>query len=237
VSGRGGSAILSRVTTPELARLWPAAGLRARAGAIELRWIDDELLLQIADLAARGIHDDDRMPFAVPWTRGTPEEVARSVLVYEWNARTQVTPDRLVLELAVLVDGVPVGIQSATAGNWKVLRKAETGSWLGREHQGAGIGTRMRVLMLELLFDGLGAAEVTSGAFTDNPASGAVSRKVGYLDNGAMSYPREGHVVEHLNYRMLRSRWDEVREQNALLLGAPVELEGAAELTAFLDGS
>lgn len=225
------------MTTPPLARLWPAAGLRARAGALELRWIDDELLLQIADLAARGIHDDDRMPFAVPWTRGTPDEVARSVLVYQWNARSQVTPDHLVLELAVLVDEVPVGVQGASASNWKVLRKAETGSWLGRERQGAGIGTRMRVLMLELLFDGLGAAEVTSGAFADNPASGAVSRKVGYLDNGAMSYPREGAVVEHLNYRMLRSRWQEVREQNALLLDAPVELEGTAELRAFLDGA
>lgn len=56
-----------------LAEVWPATGLRVRAGDLELRWIDDDLLVRLADLAARGIHEPDVMPFFVPWTRGTPD--------------------------------------------------------------------------------------------------------------------------------------------------------------------
>jgi RimJ/RimL family protein N-acetyltransferase len=39
----------------------------------------------------------------------------------------------------------------------------------------------MRQAMCALLFDHLEAEEITSAAFTDNPASLAVSRKVGYI--------------------------------------------------------
>ncbi len=229
--------ILAGMPSDALEDLWPAAGIRARAGDLELRWIDDDLLVDLARVAGRGIHDADRMPFATPWTRGTPDEVARSILAYQWDVRSQVGSARWVLELGVLVDGVPVGIQSASAKEWSVLRSAETGSWLGREHQGRGIGTRMRVLLLELLFDGLGAQEATSGAFADNPASAAVSRAVGYLDNGVLSYPREGAAVAHRNFLLPRERWLEVRESNLARLGADVELVGTERLRAVLEPS
>jgi RimJ/RimL family protein N-acetyltransferase len=42
----------------------------------------------------------------------------------------------------------------------------------------------MRAATLHLLFAGLGAVAVTSGAFVDNPPSHAVSAKLGYEDNG-----------------------------------------------------
>ena len=122
-----------------LEEIWPAAGLRARAGHMELR----------------GIHDDDTMPFLVPWTRGEPHEVARSVVAYQWQARTAFGHGRLALELAVLLDGEPVGIQAASGEDYGVLRSVETGSWLGREYQSRGIGRRMRALMLHLMFEGL----------------------------------------------------------------------------------
>jgi RimJ/RimL family protein N-acetyltransferase len=63
-------------------------------------------------------------------------------------------------------------------------RTGETGSWLGQEHQGQGVGTAMRQAMCAFLFDCLDFTEITSGAFTDNPASLGVSRKVGYVENG-----------------------------------------------------
>src|SRR6478736_2262763 len=163
-----------------LARLWPASAVRARAGDLELRWIDDELLLQLAELAGRGIHAPDAMPFEHPWTRGTADEVARSVLTYQWSLRGNVSPQAFVLEFAVLHEGVPVGIQGLTAKDWTVLRKVTSGSWLGREHQGRGIGSRMRALVLHLAFEGFGAVEAASGAFADNAASNAVSRRLGY---------------------------------------------------------
>ena len=225
------------MTSPALVRHWPAAGVRARSGDLELRWIDDDLLVALADVAARGIHEPSRMPFFVPWTRGDAETVARRVLTYQWGVRGQIGPERLVLELAVLVDGTPVGIQGASGDDWGVLRRVETGSWLGIDHQARGIGTRMRALMLFALFDGLDAREVTSGAFADNPASNAVSRRVGYEANGVTTIVREGEAADHNNYLMRRDRFEHMREANLALLGAPVELEGFDAVRAAIASS
>ncbi|HWU47427.1 MAG TPA: GNAT family protein [Humibacter sp.] len=218
-----------------LASLWPAAGVVARSGNVELRWMDDELIVELAHLATRGVHDANRMPFMRPWTRGTPEQVMRSVLTHQWATRLAVGPGAFRLNCAVLVDGIVVGSQGAGAKDWQVLRIASTGSWLGREFQGQGIGTRMRMLILHLLFEGLGAAEATTGAFADNPASNAVSRKVGYYSDGTEEVDREGAPALHNRYRMPRYRWLEVRAGHAVHLGAPIVLEGASALREELD--
>jgi RimJ/RimL family protein N-acetyltransferase len=209
-----------------LAALWPASALRVRAGDLELRWMDDDVLVELAGLASRGVHASDAMPFEHPWTRGTPEQVARSVLAYQWNARAQVSRSRFVLELAVVHDGVPVGVQGLVADDWHVLRRVQTGSWLGQEHQGRGIGTRMRILALHLAFSGLYAREATSGAFVDNAASNAVSRRVGYESDGAFHVARDGVAVLHSRYTMSRERWHSLHGRHDELLGAPVESHG-----------
>ena len=90
----------------------------------------------------------------------------------------------MTLDLAVRVDGQLAGVQGFSTKDYLVVRTGETGSWLGATFQGRGLGTAMRQAMCALLFDHLDAEEVTSAAFTDNPASLAVSRKVGYTDNG-----------------------------------------------------
>ena len=177
------------MTLPEL---WPAAGVRVRAGDLELRWIDDDLLAELAELAGRGIHDPAAMPFAQPWTRGSATEVARNILSYQWSVRSRVGPEALTLELGVLVDGQPVGIQSVAGQHWSILRSLETGSWLGREFQGRGIGVRMRALILRLCFDGLAAEQITSTAFADNGASNAVSLRTGYEPDGHLRLVRDG---------------------------------------------
>ncbi|MGY4644430.1 GNAT family N-acetyltransferase [Cellulomonas sp. URHB0016] len=191
----------------ELAELWPPAGLRVQWDDLELRFLDDELLLRLAVLAGEGVHAPDLMPFGFPWTRGTPTEVARSVLRYQWSARGKVEPDDWRLELAVLVGGEPVGIQGVFARDYPVTRSAETGSWLGRRFHGAGIGTRMRLAMLHLLFDGLGAHEATTAAFADNLASQAVTRKLGYVTEGRRVVARDGVPAESLAFSMARERW------------------------------
>jgi RimJ/RimL family protein N-acetyltransferase len=101
-----------------------------------------------------------------------------------------------VLNLGVWSRGELVGVQGVTTSNFVVRRTGETGSWLGLDHQGRGIGTAMRRVMCVLLFDHLGFTEVTSGGFVDNPASLAVSRKVGYRANGTERYERRGELVE-----------------------------------------
>ena len=51
------------------------------------------------------------------------------------------------------------------------LAAADKRSWLGRGFQGRGIGTAMRRVICAFAFDHLDAEQVTSGAFSDNPAS------------------------------------------------------------------
>lgn len=218
-----------------LARLWPASALRVRCGDLELRWIDDTLLVELAELAGRGIHDPDAMPFEHPWSRGTPEEVARRVLTYQWDVRSQISPTAFALEFAVLHEGVPVGVQGVTARDWNVLRAVQTGSWLGREHQGRGIGARMRMLVLHFAFAGLDAAEAHSGAFVDNDASNAVSQRVGYAHDGAFRVARDSAAVSHNRYVMSRERWEAVRGDHAARLGFPVELWGVDAFRAQLE--
>ncbi|WP_127475200.1 GNAT family N-acetyltransferase [Microbacterium sulfonylureivorans] len=221
-------------SSEDLIRLWPAAGVRVRSGDLELRWIDDDLLLELAELAARGVHAPDAMPFEHPWTRGTPDEVARSVLAYQWKMRAEVSPAKFVLELGVLIDGEPVGVQGLVAHEWPVLRRVTTGSWLGLAHQGRGIGRRMRVLALHLAFAGLAAREAATGAFADNPASNGVTRRLGYEENGSVLVSREGVAALHHNFRMTREQWGRLREQHATILGSPVAMDGVDALRGFL---
>ncbi len=164
--------------------IWPQFGLRISSGPLELAAVRDDDIPALVDLAERGIHPPDCMPFAFPWTDAPKTELARNMAVHYWESRARNTRERWSLALVVRRDGQIVGIQAFATENYLVTRTGETGSWLGLEHQGQGTGTLMRQTMCMFLFDHLDAEEITSAAFVDNPASGAVSRKVGYSPNG-----------------------------------------------------
>ena len=201
--------------------LLPVLGLRVTAGPLELRGITDDVLADLCGLAERGIHDPEQMPFYFPWTDAPADELARNTAQYHWRCRADFSPAAWDLHLATYVDGTLVGTQGFSTTDYLVTRSGETGSWLGREHQGRGIGTAMRQAMCALLFDHLGAAEITSGAFLDNPSSLAVSRKVGYRDNGVRRHKRrEGELA--LNQRLVLTPDDFVRGPH------DVEVEGLA---------
>lgn len=164
--------------------IYPVLGLRIRAGELELRGISDEDIVALLELARRGIHPPERMPFSTPWTDKSPERLPLAFAQYHWGTRASFRPEAWQLNLLVAWRGAVVGTQGFTTTDYLVTRSGETGSWLGREHQGHGIGTRMRQAMCAFLFDHLDAQEITSSAFIDNPASLEVSRKVGYRPNG-----------------------------------------------------
>jgi RimJ/RimL family protein N-acetyltransferase len=170
------------VTT--IADALPMLGLRVTAGPLELRGITDDDLVTLGVLAGRGVHAPERMPFTYPWTDADPAELPLRFAQYHWRTRADFGPDAWMLNLGVWRQGALVGVQGLDTSKYLVTRTGETGSWLGLEHQGRGIGTAMRQAMCAFVFDHLDAAEITSGAFTDNPASLAVSRKVGYRENG-----------------------------------------------------
>lgn len=198
----------------------------SRWNDLELRLPDDVELLALASLAADGVHDPEGAPFSWPWTRGTDEEVKRNILAHQWKNRGRIAADDWALSLAVFRNGEIVGEQQITAKNFQVTRSGLTGSWVGLRHHGQGIGTRMRLMALHLTFEGLDAAEMISEAYDDNPASNAVSRRLGYLANGSQLAAREGRSVIENSYRMTRALWNARPDD----LRAEITLEGVSSV-------
>lgn len=168
----------------------PLLGLRIVAGPLELRGITDDLIGPLADLAVEGIHDPDAMPIYVPWSTAPTEVLPTNFAKFHWSQRASFSPAKWTMDLAAFHEGELAGTQGFGTSDYLVTRTGETGSWLGRRFQGRGIGTLMRQVVCAFVFDHLGATEVTSGAFTDNPASLAVSRKVGYRLSGTRRVQR-----------------------------------------------
>lgn len=181
---------MERMTT--VATALPLLGLRITAGPLGLRGITDDLLGPLTDLAIEGIHAPDAMPFSTPWTLAPAEELPRNFAQFYWSRRAAFSVAAWGAELAVFWEGELAGVQGMETHDYLVTRTAETGSWLGRRFQGRGIGTAMRQVICAFAFDHLDAEYMTSGAFTDNPASLAVSEKVGYTEAGWQRMARLG---------------------------------------------
>ena len=201
-----------------LADLWPLAAVVVRTPRLELRWPSMDDLVALAALAAEGVHEEDKMPFYTPWTRGTPMERARNVLRWNWKGWGQWDPDKWSWGAVTVVDGVVVGTQGMQATDYGVCRTVETGSWLGRAHQGQGIGKEMRGAMLHLAFAGLDAETATTGAFSANAASLGVT-PLGYRENGAKHHSVEGRRVRELMFTLDRTTWEQTRREDITLEG------------------
>ena len=83
----------------------------------------------------------------------------------------------------------------------------------------------MRQAVCAFAFDHLGAERITSSAFLDNPASRAVSRKVGYQTNGRQWMVRRGEVAEQER---------QLLTPGMFIRGEPIDVTGADELRKFL---
>ena len=104
-------------------------------------------------------------------------------------------------------EGAPIGSQSLMGHEFAVHRTVDTGSWLGREFQGRGLGKEMRAAGLAFAFDGLGARFACSSAFLDNGPSNAVSRSLGYEENGMGTLAPFGVARETQLFRMTVEGW------------------------------
>jgi RimJ/RimL family protein N-acetyltransferase len=99
-----------------------------------------------------------------------------------------------------------------SAKRFLVLREVETGSWLTRTEQGQGFGKEMRCAVLHFTFEHLNADIARSGAFVDNPASGAVSRAIGYRENGRSREAPRGVPKERVNFELTKDEWLQRRD-------------------------
>jgi RimJ/RimL family protein N-acetyltransferase len=198
---------------------WPLFDLSIRTPRLELRYPDDELVLQSVELSKRGIHDPGWMPFGVPWTDTPSPAFERSSFQHHWQNRATLTADKWNLPFVVLIDGEPVGLQGCHADDFGKTRVAHTGSWLGRAFQGQGIGKEMRAAVLHFLFEGLGADRCLSGAWHDNKPSLGVSRALGYVENGEDIVLRRDAPDRQIRLLLTREVWEARRRDDIEIIG------------------
>jgi RimJ/RimL family protein N-acetyltransferase/predicted GNAT family acetyltransferase len=203
----------------------PLTRLRLTTPRLELRLATVAELRRLFAVAAAGIHDPGKMPFAVPWTDNLDED---DFVKFHLDKPLAATPDNWHLALVAFVDGEPAGVQGIGAEHFATERSVETGSWLGKGFQGKGLGTEMRAAVLELAFTGLHAERAVSGAIAGNPQSLGVSRKLGYDIVGAHSVSPRGEPVDHTDVVLGRERFRSP---------VPVEISGLEPVLPLLGAS
>ena len=215
--------------TQTLADIWPFDRLRLRTPRLELRPVRDEDIAGLVQAALAGVHDPEAMPFAVPWTRQEPHELARGTAQHVWLSRANLTREAWNVSFAIVEDGEIVGRQDIAADSFADRRTVETGSWLTRSRQGRGLGREMRAGVLLWAFDWLKADYAETAAMAGNAASRRVSESLGYRPNGTTRHRvAAGEVYDSMLYRLkaaefVRPDWElQVEGQEGIgeLLGA-----------------
>jgi RimJ/RimL family protein N-acetyltransferase/predicted GNAT family acetyltransferase len=203
--------------------------LRVRTPRLELRLATRAELRELAEVAQRGIHPSEEMPFTVAWTDNASSPSFRDDFVaFHEDAVASWRPARWTLNLIAFEDGRPVGTQALRARSFARTRRVDTGSWLGRDRQGRGLGTEMRAAALELAFGPLGADEAWSTAHDGNEASLRVSDKVGYAASGTETHRPRGERVRATKLVRRRDGWRSPVSVDIGGLGPLLPLFGAA---------
>jgi RimJ/RimL family protein N-acetyltransferase len=188
-----------------------------------LRGATDDLLERLIPLVAEGIVRDDEMPFDDPISHYEPSPMREwRFLRAVWAARARIDADSWRLPLVVEVDGRPVGMQDLIAEDFPTFGGVSTFSWLAPQVRRSGVGREMREAVLHLAFAGFGAREATSEAFLDNDASNAISRRLGYEQNGLTWATRRGQPHQLRRWTLSRTRW-EANQRADIMLGGVTE--------------
>ena len=206
---------------------WPLFDLEVRTPRLTLRYLDDTVTRDVLDVAARGIHDPAVMPFSIPWTDLPSPQMEQEAMRFYARTRAEVRPAAWNLQFAVIVDGGVIGACDISASEFATLRQVTTGSWLGREFQGRGLGKEMRMAALTLAFDGLDAEFALTAAWHDNEASLGVTRSLGYVEEGRRRELRRGEPDEIVGFRMTWEHWRTIRRDD-------IELTEVASARSFL---
>src|SRR5262249_45369001 len=182
----------------------PLTRLKLRTPRLELRLATVAELRRLFDVAAAGIHDPAIMPFAVAWTDNLVED---EFIAWHQSQLADATPDKWELPLIPFLGDQAIGVQAIQNIDFLKSGALITGSWLGQAYQGQGYGTEMRNAVLTFLFEKLDADEARSGAIEGNPASLAVSRKLGYVQVGVSTSSPRGVDVPHHDLSLPRERF------------------------------
>lgn len=185
---------------------WPLLDLRLTVGDLTLRPMTEA---DLDGLTAVSSGDGEQDP-SLPRHPHLDRDAARAAALRQsyWRCVGTWSPDDWRLPLVALRGGDYVGYQDVEAADFARLRTIDSSSWVALPLRGQGIGKAMRLAMLALAFDGLGARFAETSAWHDNAASLGVSRSLGYLPNGAHRHPRGDGDDEMVYLRMPREVWE-----------------------------
>ena len=91
----------------------------------------------------------------------------------------------------------------------------EFGYWYGKSYWRQGYATEAAHAVMRFAFDDLGAVLLTAGWFVDNPASGRVLEKLGFVGTGTMQRHCVSRGAEVTSNRMLLTRDEFARKKAA----------------------
>ena len=111
------------MTTP----LWPLFDLVIRTPRLELRAMREVDMLGLIELADRGIHDPDTMPFAEPWTDLPLPQRHWDSMRFFFRRWSEWTPENWKLSFATYADGELVGTQDLIASQFLERRVISSG--------------------------------------------------------------------------------------------------------------
>lgn len=199
---------------------YPPFDLEVVTPRVRLRGASDDLLARLVPVVRDGVVLGDELPFDDPasFYEASPAREWRW-LQAAWRARARTEPAWWRLGFVVEVDGGLVGMQDLIGEDFPTFGMVTTFSWLAPQARGAGIGREMRQAILHLAFAGLGAREATSEAFVDNGASNAVSRALGYQENGTTWATRRGAPCSLQRWSLARETWETGRRHDVELRG------------------
>jgi RimJ/RimL family protein N-acetyltransferase len=183
----------------------PFFELRIVSGQVVLRGVTDADLPGLLEATP---DDLELNPANERFTTLPPEADLRRQLVAEiWRHRGTWSPDSWCLDLVVEVEGRVVGVQTVEGERFPQLRTVDSASWLAHDVRGRGLANLMRVGILALAFDHLGAEYAVSSAVVDNAPSLAVSRRMGYADNGLSRIVTSSGPATLQHLRLTREDW------------------------------
>jgi RimJ/RimL family protein N-acetyltransferase len=199
---------------------YPPLNVKVRTPTLTLAGATDDLLERLIPVIRDGIVSAGEAPFDDPMSlyQDSPQrewQWLRGI----WAGRARVDSHWWRLYFVVTLDGVPIGMQDLTGANFTAFGTVSTFSWLHPSRRNRGLGMEMRAAILHLAFAGLGAREATSEAFTDNHASNAVSKALGYQPNGTAWATRRGTPAPTTRWKLSKQDWQRSRRHDIHLTG------------------
>jgi RimJ/RimL family protein N-acetyltransferase len=184
---------------------WPLFGIELSVGDVVLNPLREADIGPLADIYP---DDAEHDPGASLWSdMDLPANRKRLVVQGYWRNWGNWSPSSWCLAFRVFYRGRVVGTQSLEANLFRELRTVDSGSWLVIDARGHGVGTAMRTAILGLAFDHLGAEVAITASRTDNAPSIAVSRRLGYIENGVSRVISPTGPCELLHFRLDRNTW------------------------------